>query len=187
MGKDKMANSPWLWANEEVGCSSKKLKKSQEEWQNNLAETEVGLRFKQSSLIACNQQPSRGAPAVGSSHYESEIKIALSKGIEPRSLMWNCLIVSCKLCFCRKLSNCSNKLNEFMKMEKICLDIFYFCEELLLTWRTFACHLWAQKYSWGALAPKKIRSMHSTEALYFCHQCRELHQRLWSVGVCAVT
>ena len=40
--------------------------------------------------------------------------------------------------------------------------------------------------TWGALAPKKIRSMHSTEALYFCHQYRELHQRLRSVGVCAV-
>ena len=54
MGKDK-----WkivLWAKEEAGCKSKKLKKSQEEWQKNLAEME-GLWFKQSSLIACNQQP----------------------------------------------------------------------------------------------------------------------------------
>ena len=40
--------------------------------------------------------------------------------------------------------------------------------------------------TWGALAPKKIRSMHSTVALYFCQQYRELHQRLRSVGVCAV-
>ena len=39
----------------------------------------------------------------------------------------------------------------------------------------------------GAFAPKKIRSVHSTEALHFCHQCRELHQRLRSVGVYAVT
>ena len=162
MGKDKMANSPWLWANEEVGCSSKKLKKSQVEWQNNLAEMEVGLWFKQSSLIACNQQPSRGAPAVGSSHYESEIKIALSKGIEPQSLMWNCLIVSCKLCFCRKLSNCLNKLNEFMKMEKICLDIFYFCEELILTWRTFACRLWAQKYCENRVLPSQMNGRTGT-------------------------
>ena len=36
-------------------------------------------------------------------------------------------------------------------------------------------------------APKKIRSMHSTEAVYFYHQCKELHQRLQSVGVYAVT
>ena len=36
-------------------------------------------------------------------------------------------------------------------------------------------------------APKKNRSMHSTEAVYFYDQCKELHQRLQSVGVYAVT
>ena len=38
---------------------------------------EEGLLFKQSSLIACNQQPSRGDAAVSSSHYKLEIKIAV--------------------------------------------------------------------------------------------------------------
>ena len=38
---------------------------------------EEGLWFKQSSLIAGNQQPSRGAPAASSSQYELEIKIAV--------------------------------------------------------------------------------------------------------------
>ena len=42
------------------------------------------------------------------------------------------------------------------------------------------------KIAWGTLAPKKTRSMHSTEELYFCHQWRELHQRLQSLGVYAV-
>ena len=37
----------------------------------------LGLWFKQSSLIACNQQPSKGAAAASSSHYKLEIKIAL--------------------------------------------------------------------------------------------------------------
>ena len=45
MGKDKMPNSPRLWPNEEVGCNRKKLKKSQEEWQNYLAEMEEGSWF----------------------------------------------------------------------------------------------------------------------------------------------
>ena len=54
MNEDKMENSPWLWANEEVGCNRKKLKKSQEEWQQNLAEIEKGLWFEQSSRIFCN-------------------------------------------------------------------------------------------------------------------------------------
>ena len=26
-----------------------------------------------------------------------------------------------------------------------------------------------------SFGPEKIHSMHPTEALYFCHQCRELH------------
>ena len=73
-----MENSPWLWAREGVGCKSKKLKKSQEERQNNLAEMEESLmRFKQSSLIACNQQLSRGAAAVSSHHHKLQIKIAV--------------------------------------------------------------------------------------------------------------
>lgn len=54
MNEDEMENRPWLWANEEVGCNSKKLKKSQEEWQQNLAEIEKGLWFEQSSRIFCN-------------------------------------------------------------------------------------------------------------------------------------
>ena len=40
MDKDLMENSPWLWANKEVGCKIKKLKKSQEEWTKNFAELE---------------------------------------------------------------------------------------------------------------------------------------------------
>ena len=38
---------------------------------------EEGLWFKQSSLIACNQQLSRGAAATSSSHHKFEIKIAV--------------------------------------------------------------------------------------------------------------
>ena len=60
-----------------VECKSKKLKKSQEEWQKNLAEMEEGLQFKKSSLIACSQQLSRGAAATSSSHHKLEIKIAV--------------------------------------------------------------------------------------------------------------
>ena len=59
------------------GCKSKKLKKSHEEWQKNLAEMDEGLQFKQSSLIACNQQLSRGAAAASSSHHKLEIKITV--------------------------------------------------------------------------------------------------------------
>ena len=40
------------------------IKKSYEKWQKNLAEMEEGLLFKQSSLTASNQQPSKGAPTV---------------------------------------------------------------------------------------------------------------------------
>lgn len=68
-----MENSPWLWAREGVGCKSKKLKKSQEERQNNLAEMESLMWFKQSSLIACDQQPSRGAPAAGTKNLKSKL------------------------------------------------------------------------------------------------------------------
>ena len=39
-----------LQAKEEVGCKSKKLKKSQEEWQKKLAEMEEGLRILPSLL-----------------------------------------------------------------------------------------------------------------------------------------
>ena len=42
-----------------------------------VAEMEEGLWFKQSFLIASNQQPSRGTPAASSSHYKLEIKIAV--------------------------------------------------------------------------------------------------------------
>ena len=38
---------------------------------------EEGLSFKQSSLTASNQQPSKGAPTASSSHYKLEIKIAV--------------------------------------------------------------------------------------------------------------
>ena len=69
-----------------VECKSKKLKKSKDEWQNSFAEMEKGLQFKQSSLISCNQEPSRGAAAASSSHYKLEIKL-LSSGIEPWSVM----------------------------------------------------------------------------------------------------
>ena len=69
-----------------VERKSKKLKKSQKEWQNKLAEMEKGLWFKQSSLSACNQQPLRDAAAASSSHYKLEIKLFTS-GIEPWSFM----------------------------------------------------------------------------------------------------
>ena len=55
---------------------SKKLKKYQER-QKKLADTEEGLWFKQSSLIACNQQLPRGAAAASSSHHKLQIKIAV--------------------------------------------------------------------------------------------------------------
>ena len=66
-----------LWVKGEAGCKCKKLKKSQEEWQKKIAEIEKGLWFKQSSLIACNQQlhVSRGAAPASSSCYKFEIKI----------------------------------------------------------------------------------------------------------------
>ena len=38
---------------------------------------EEGLWFKQSSLIASDQQPSKGAPAASSCHYKLEMKIAV--------------------------------------------------------------------------------------------------------------
>ena len=63
--------------NHRVGCKSNDLKKSLEEWLKNLAKIEEGLQFKQSSMIACNQQLSRGATAVSSSHDKFEIKIAV--------------------------------------------------------------------------------------------------------------
>ena len=72
-----MENGPRLWATIGAGWKSKKLKKSQDKWQKHLAEMEEGLWFKQSFLIANNQQPSKGAPAANSSHYKLEIKIAV--------------------------------------------------------------------------------------------------------------
>ena len=68
-----------------VGCKCKKVKKSQEEWQKNLAETEEGLWFKQPSLIACTQQLSTSTAI----NLKSKL---LSSGIEPWSVMWNCLL-----------------------------------------------------------------------------------------------
>ena len=72
-----MENGPRLWAKIGAGCKSKKLKKFQDKWQKHLAEMEEGLWFKQSLLIANNQQPSKGAPAASSSHYKLEIKSAV--------------------------------------------------------------------------------------------------------------
>ena len=60
-----------------VGCKSQISNKSQEVWQKNLAKMEGGLQFKQSSLLACNQQITRGADAVSSSHHQLKIKIAV--------------------------------------------------------------------------------------------------------------
>ena len=60
-----------------VGCNSQILNKSQEVWEKNLAKIEEGLQFKQSSLIACNQQIKRGADAVSLSHHQLKIKIAV--------------------------------------------------------------------------------------------------------------
>ena len=67
--------------------------------QKHLAEKEEGLQFKQSFLIACNQQLSRGAAAASSSHHKFKIKIAV---------WWNWTIVRhvkllTKLWFCKKL------------------------------------------------------------------------------------
>ena len=71
-----MENSPWLWANEEVGCKSKKLKKSQEEWQKkNL------LKWRR----ACGLS---NTAAASSSNYKLKIKTAVAA--EPSSVMWNC-------------------------------------------------------------------------------------------------
>ena len=52
-----MENGPRLWAKIGAGWKSKKLKKSQDKWQKHFAEMEEGLWFKQSFLIANNQQP----------------------------------------------------------------------------------------------------------------------------------
>ena len=76
MNEYKMESSPGQRAKKYFGCNSTKIQKSQEERHKNLSEMEKGLWFKQSSLIACNQQPSRGAPAADSRHHEFEIKIA---------------------------------------------------------------------------------------------------------------
>ena len=72
-----MENSPWLWVRGLDAGKGKKLKKCQEEGKKTLAEIEEGLWFKQSSLIACNQQLSRGAAAASSSNYKLKIKIAV--------------------------------------------------------------------------------------------------------------
>ena len=84
-----MENSLWVWANEEVGCRSKKLKKSKEEWQKNFAVMEEDWQFEQSSLIACNQQLSRVLLQWGQVTINLKSKL-LSSGIEPWSVMWNC-------------------------------------------------------------------------------------------------
>ena len=55
-----------LTVSQGVQLKSRKLNKSQEEWQKSLAEMEEGLYIKQSSLIACTQQLSRDAAAASS-------------------------------------------------------------------------------------------------------------------------
>ena len=76
MGKDKMENSTWLWARR-LGVRARNLRNPSRKGKSNLAEMEEGLWFKQSSLIACNQQLSRGAAAVSSCHHKLQIKIAV--------------------------------------------------------------------------------------------------------------
>ena len=73
----------------------------------------------------------------------------------------------------RLIASKSKKLQDLRKR----WELFYFFIEIVTD---------GNMRSFGP-DPKKIRSMHSTEALYFCHQCREFNQRLRSVGVCAVT
>ena len=71
MVEDKMENGHWLWANEEVeSIKEQEIKEIPREMtkKKELSEIEKGLWFKQSSLITCNTQVSRGAPAASSSH-----------------------------------------------------------------------------------------------------------------------
>ena len=68
-----------------VGCKSKKLKKSQKEWQKNIAETEEGLWFTQSSLIVTsNHQEVLLQPVLTTINLKSKL---LSNGIEPWFVM----------------------------------------------------------------------------------------------------
>ena len=95
-----MENKPWLWAKEEVKCKSKKLKKFQDEQQKIIL-----LQWRRvcswSNLLwlhaTSNHQSSRGAPTADSKLW--------SGGIEQWSVVWNCYLGSCKLCFCNKLSS----------------------------------------------------------------------------------
>ena len=51
-----------------LGVRARNKRNSKRNDKKKLAEIEKGLWFKQSSLIACNMQLSRGAPAASSSH-----------------------------------------------------------------------------------------------------------------------
>lgn len=75
-----------LTVSQGVQLKSRKLNKSQEEWQKNLAEMEEGLYIKQFSLIACTQQLSRGAATASSSHVNLKSELT-SGGLEPWSAM----------------------------------------------------------------------------------------------------
>ena len=64
-----------------VECKSKKLKKSHEEWQKNIAEMEEGLWFTQSSLIVTsNHQEVLLQPVQTTINLKSKL---LSNEIEP--------------------------------------------------------------------------------------------------------
>ena len=69
-----------------VGCKSKKLKKSHEEWQKNIAEMEeLGLWFTQSSLIVTsNHKEVLLQPVQTTINLKSKL---LSNGIEPWFVM----------------------------------------------------------------------------------------------------
>lgn len=64
-----------------VGCKSKKLKKSHEEWQKNIAEMEEGLWFTQSSLIVTSNHKEVLLQPVQTT-INLKLKL-LSNGIEP--------------------------------------------------------------------------------------------------------
>ena len=82
MGKDKWKVVLDCQPNRRLGCKSNKWKKSQEEWWKSLTEMKKGLRFKQSSLIACSQLSWRCAAEASSTLLQLEIKFAV-QWIEP--------------------------------------------------------------------------------------------------------
>ena len=87
-----------------IGCKSKKLKESQEEWQKILLKWRRACGLSNLPWLLAPVIIKRYCCRISSSHYKLEIK-TLSNGIEPWSVTWNCWISFCKLWFCRKLSS----------------------------------------------------------------------------------